>query len=92
MKNIFVTLIIIITSALAEAKTLTAQVDGMTCPSCAASVEREVKKIKGVSDVSINIRSGKVEIIFKDDQTPSEENIIQAIKKAGYKLVSISGS
>lgn len=38
----------------------TFDVEGMTCASCVRTVEKAVKKINGVADVSVNLLSNKM--------------------------------
>lgn len=76
-------------TALADAKKLTVKIDGMTCPSCAASVEGQFKKLKQVDSVDINIRKGTATLTLKDGQDLDDTAVTQAVKDAGYKAVSI---
>lgn len=76
-------------TALAEAKKLTVKITGMTCPSCAASVEGQLKKLKQVDSVDISIRKGAATLTLKDGQGLDDTVVTQAVKDAGYKAVSI---
>ncbi|MGN1133426.1 MAG: cation transporter, partial [Oscillospiraceae bacterium] len=57
-------------------------VSGMSCAACSAVVERSVKKLKGVIDVSVNLLQNTMEV--KYDDTMSENEIISAVEHAGY--------
>ena len=57
---------------------------GMHCSSCANLIERSLKKVPGVSQVSVNFAAEKAAIIFDDKQTNSE-SLILAVSKVGYK-------
>ncbi len=61
-------------------------VEGMTCASCVARVEKTLKKINGVSSVSVNIATEKATIIF-DNSIVSLSEISRKVAEAGYKLV-----
>ncbi len=61
-------------------------VEGMTCASCVARVEKTLKKINGVSSVSVNLATEKATIIF-DDNLVSLSDISRKVAEAGYKLV-----
>lgn len=65
----------------------TLKIKGMTCSACAARVERAVKKLDGVSNASVNFAAEKLYVDF-DEETLSEENIVAAIRKAGYDIAS----
>jgi len=62
-------------------------IDGMHCASCASNTERSLKKIKGVSDVSVSVITNKA-IIEVDEKVP-EEALKKAVSKAGFKTISI---
>ncbi len=62
----------------------TYKVDGMTCAACSSAVERITGKMNGVDEVSVNLATGKMNIIF-DDAVVSKETIFQKIEKAGYQ-------
>lgn len=57
-------------------------IQGMTCSACSAAVERAVKKLDGVDDVSVNLLSNSMTAIIEDSSKVDE--IISAIEGAGY--------
>ncbi|SCZ78295.1 heavy metal translocating P-type ATPase [Acidaminobacter hydrogenoformans] len=64
-------------------KRLTFDVDGMTCASCSAAVEKAAKKLPGVEMAAVNLMTNQLTITY-EDAPPSEADIIKAIEKAGY--------
>ena len=66
-------------------------VKGMTCPSCAASVERELKALPHVASVSISLRENTATVITKDGQSLPKDQIKRAIEKAGYSVDEKAG-
>ncbi|MBK9097775.1 MAG: copper-translocating P-type ATPase [bacterium] len=60
-------------------------VEGMTCASCVARVEKTLSKIDGITNVSVNLATEKATFEF-DEQTVSQEHITSAIEDAGYKI------
>lgn len=66
--------------------TSTYTVQGMTCGHCVNSVSEELKKIDGVSNVDIDLASGKVEI---SSENKIEQSLIEdAVSEAGYEVAS----
>ncbi|MFW1857467.1 heavy metal translocating P-type ATPase [Acinetobacter defluvii] len=63
-------------------------IEGMTCASCVARVEKALKKVEGVQQANVNLATEQAWI--QADASVSSERLIQAVKKAGYdaKLVS----
>jgi P-type Cu+ transporter len=57
---------------------------GMHCASCSATVEKRLKKTKGVEKVNVNLATEKALVIF-DEKQLSEDGIIKVIVGAGYK-------
>jgi len=69
-----------------EIKTLTLPVEGMTCASCVARVEKALKKSEGVSSVNVNFATEKVTLSF-DNKATDLNKLTTVVEDAGYKLV-----
>jgi copper chaperone len=64
--------------------TATFSVEGMTCGHCVAAVTEEVKRIRGVTDVAVDLESGAVTITSDADVATAE--VKAAVEEAGYEL------
>ncbi|MET0456442.1 MAG: heavy metal translocating P-type ATPase [Mycobacterium sp.] len=60
---------------------LTLAVDGMTCASCAARIEKRLNRIDGVH-ATVNFATEQASVDFPDGVTPDE--LVAAIKATGY--------
>lgn len=67
------------------AKEILFKVEGMDCPSCADTIEKEVCILPGVENVQVNFSSGRLKLTIKDGGT-DEETVIGAVKKLGYTV------
>ena len=69
-------------------KTVRLEIDGMTCGSCAASINAALKKIEGVGTVDITFeqKGGTVEY---DSAKVNEKTIVDAINKSGFKAQAV---
>src|SRR3989339_544360 len=56
---------------------------GMHCASCALLIEKSLKKVSGVKQANVNYAAEKARIIFDGNQA-NLENLIKAVKDAGY--------
>ncbi len=65
-------------------KKLTLKIIGMSCASCAANIERELKGKEGVLGASVNYATEKAEVSY-DGDTLSPEKITAIVSAAGYK-------
>lgn len=61
------------------------KITGMTCSACSARIERTLKKLEGINEAKVNFATEKLYVTF-NEKVLSEENIISAIKKAGYGI------
>jgi Cu+-exporting ATPase len=61
------------------------KIEGMTCASCAKTIERVSKKIPGVEEANVNFATEKLNIKY-DESKIKLEDIQSAVKKAGYKI------
>lgn len=58
-------------------------IQGMTCSSCQAHVEKAVQKLAGVKKVQVNLLSNNMVVIY-DEVILTKEAILQAVTDAGY--------
>ncbi|MBI4439050.1 heavy metal translocating P-type ATPase [Candidatus Woesearchaeota archaeon] len=65
-------------------------IKGMDCASCAVTIEKALKKEKGVKSANVNFASGKALVEF-DGKSTSEQAIVTAVRKVGY-TASMQGS
>lgn len=75
---------------MAGEKQLTFPVIGMTCANCAASVERNSKKVQGVTNAVVNFAAEKVTVTYDPTVTKRQTvtaDVIERVKKAGYEVV-----
>lgn len=59
------------------------RVTGMTCAACSAHVEKAVKAVPGVAEVSVNLLLGNMRVTF-DEGKASAQDIVRAVEDAGY--------
>jgi copper chaperone len=61
-------------------------VTGMTCGHCVSSVTEEVTAIPGVTDVQVDLPSGRLTVTAAE---PVEDGLVRAaVEEAGYALSS----
>ena len=58
-------------------------VTGMTCAACEANVTRSVKKLNGVSEVTVSLLANQMRVRF-DENTVGTAEILRAVADAGY--------
>jgi copper chaperone CopZ len=63
--------------------TRTYTVLGMTCEHCARAVHEEVSEVPGVSQVNVDLESGRLTI---SGGSVSTESVAAAVTDAGYEL------
>jgi P-type Cu+ transporter len=61
-------------------------VEGMTCAACVTRVEKNLKKITGVTNATVNLATESVRIDF-DVNTISIESIAEQLHESGYDLI-----
>ena len=69
-------------------KTEKYNVTGMTCAACQANVSRCVSKLEGVEDVNVSLLANSMTVSY-DESRLKPENIIEAVKAAGYGASSL---
>ena len=64
-------------------ETVTLAVQGMTCASCVARVERALARVPGVATVEVNLASERASVVRWRGRAPTAE-LIAALRRAGY--------
>jgi len=69
-----------------EIRTVMLPVEGMTCASCVARVEKTLTRVDGVRQAAVNLASERVTFSFDADKT-NLTALAVAVEEAGYKLL-----
>ncbi|HEY4547672.1 MAG TPA: heavy metal translocating P-type ATPase, partial [Pedomonas sp.] len=71
------------------AQTLTFEIEGMTCASCASSIETALKAVPGVQDAAVNFatESAKVTAAAGVSSASLAGALARAVERAGYRAV-----
>jgi mercuric ion transport protein len=64
-------------------------IDGMTCTSCAAGIERVLAGAKGISDANLSYQSG-VGIIKIDEHLISVEELVEKVNETGFRVAVVN--
>jgi len=59
-------------------------IQGMHCSSCAALIEKSLKKVDGVKEANVNFAAEKASVLV-DEMVAEKDTLIKAVEKAGYK-------
>ncbi|MCY9659475.1 heavy metal translocating P-type ATPase [Paenibacillus chondroitinus] len=59
-------------------------IGGMDCPSCALTIEKSVKGIKGISGVQVNYNTGKMQVGYDDEI--ALDQVSNTVTKLGYTV------
>ncbi|HIS27905.1 MAG TPA: copper chaperone CopZ [Candidatus Avamphibacillus intestinigallinarum] len=68
-------------------KEITLNVKGMSCGHCKASVEDSLNALDGVSNVKVDLDSGKVNVTY-DEAKVKQVKLQEAIEDQGYDVVA----
>jgi Cu+-exporting ATPase len=70
-----------------DTKQLTLPITGMTCANCVATVERNLKKLDGVSTAVVNLSSERATVEF-DSAKLGLDDVIARVQRAGYGVAT----
>ena len=70
-----------------ELEQITLPITGMTCANCVATVERNLKKEKGVQAATVNLSSERATVEF-DPGLTGLEVLIGRVQRAGYNVAT----
>jgi Cu+-exporting ATPase len=72
---------------MSQAKQVILPITGMTCANCVATVERNLKKDKGVKTANVNLSSERATVEY-DPEVSKLDNLIERVTKAGYGVAT----
>lgn len=61
----------------------------MDCKDCQATLTNYLKFEKGVKDLTVDLKSNTIKVVYKSGKN-SPENLVKGIKKLGYEAKSIT--
>lgn len=76
---------------MAATSPLKLQVEGMDCAACALKIETAMKRLPGVSDISVSYASGALSLALDTDRT-SQRTVEESIRALGYRPSSPSAA
>lgn len=62
------------------------RVDGLACPFCAYGVEKQLKAVKGVERIDVDIKTGSVIVTVVEGAVFDEATAKKAVMDAGFTL------
>ena len=87
MRQLFIAAVLLCPSASvfgADETVLEIDIDGMTCPFCVYSLEKELEKLSEVKQVLISLKSNKARLTLKEGTQIDSETLQEVVLKAGY--------
>ena len=66
------------------------KIEGMTCASCVARVEKALARVDGVGDVRVNLASEEARLAAPVALDPAA--LVEAVEAAGYRAVAVDFS
>jgi len=70
-----------------ENKQIVIPITGMTCANCVTTIERNVKRIPGVNNTTVNLSTERATIDFNPEQVKID-GLVQKIEHVGYGIAS----
>ncbi|MHB8095968.1 MAG: heavy metal translocating P-type ATPase, partial [Candidatus Aminicenantales bacterium] len=64
-------------------------VTGMSCASCAISIEKVLSDVEGVREAGVNYATGKATVLFDPDRAAAN-NLVSSIRRSGYGVATES--
>lgn len=83
LRSAAIGLMVLMTAAWVTPKTITLSVPGMTCATCPITIKAALRKVPGVTEVTVSYEKLEAVVTFDDAKTNSDA-LIKATTDAGY--------
>lgn len=71
-----------------DTKQITLPVTGMTCANCSLTIERNLRRLDGVQEASVNLASERASVVY-DPALVGEEKLLALIRDIGYDVPTV---
>jgi len=88
MRNILITLFLLLSVTMAQAETVEIDIHGMTCAFCVEGLQKQLSKLPDVAKVEVSLKFKKVRIESKGERLDMEK-VREAIIDAGFAPVEV---
>ena len=89
MKTFILTTLLAISATQASAATIEMDVNGLVCAFCAQGIEKRLHTFPATADVVVSLEQKLVAVSTKDGQDISDDQLKDALTKAGYTVKAI---
>jgi copper chaperone CopZ len=66
-------------------------VRGLGCPQCASNIDLQLKQVRGVAAVRVDLGQGLVDVDFVPGLHPSVRDLANAVRDSGFTVVAVEG-
>lgn len=63
---------------------------GMSCPFCAYGAEQKLKKLDGVEDLDVQLKTGVATLTLEEGADISNETLTRTVEEAGFEVAKIT--
>lgn len=78
--------------ASAEVAQMSIKIDGLACPFCVYGIEKKLRGVDSISDVSIDLETGTANLALVAGKTPTLSEVRSAVEKAGFTSREVSAT
>lgn len=76
----------------AEVSQMSVKIDGLACPFCVYGIEKKLRSVDSISDVSIDLETGTANLALVDGKMPTLSEVRKAVEKAGFTTRAVSAT
>lgn len=72
-----------------QARVVRVEILGMSCPFCAYGVEQKLKKLEGVKELKVELKTGIATLTMEEGADVSNEQLKRTVDDAGFEAAAI---
>jgi Cd2+/Zn2+-exporting ATPase len=69
-----------------EQKEKVYRIEGLDCPDCALTIEKQLRKLPGIGEVKVDFVQAELKVRFERNAQELEKELSRSISRAGYRL------
>ena len=74
---------------MSKPKQITLDLLGMTCTNCSNTIQRQLNKVEGVQQATVNFASEKASVTYVPDMV-GRDDLVAVVRKAGFDVIEVA--
>ena len=72
-----------------DAPKVTLEIEGMSCESCAVSIQKSLREVEGVANASVSYANSHAVVAIDVDSPADTDALVEAVEENGFRVADV---